>query len=107
MIHDGSDWDLLILLDKPKVTFNDYDVGYPFRELGWDIGDLEGTQQSGIPFDLHIANLARDGQVVQMARDVARRVLDSDPTYNRPEHTVMWQALSELTKRSVDWSAIS
>ena len=37
--HEGSDWDLLILLDKPKVTFNDYDVGYPFRELGWDLGE--------------------------------------------------------------------
>ena len=37
--HDGSDWDLLILLDKPKITFNDYDYGYPFRELGWDLGE--------------------------------------------------------------------
>lgn len=37
--HEGSDWDLLILLDKAKVTFNDYDVGYSFRELGWDIGE--------------------------------------------------------------------
>lgn len=70
-------------------------------------GDLEGTQQSGIPFDLHIANLARDGQVVQMARDVARRVLDSDPKYDRPEHQGMWQALRDLNKNSVDWSAIS
>ena len=34
-----SDWDLLILLDKPKITLNDYDVGYPFRELGWDLGE--------------------------------------------------------------------
>ena len=70
-------------------------------------GDLEGTQQSGIPFDLHIANLARDGQVVQLARDVASRVLDSDPKYDRPEHQGMWQALSDLNRHSVDWSAIS
>ena len=70
-------------------------------------GDLEGTQQSGIPFDLHIANLARDGQVVQLARDVASRVLDSDPKYDRPEHQAMWQALSDLNRHSVDWSAIS
>ena len=70
-------------------------------------GDLEGTQQSGIPFDLHIANLARDGQVVQLARDVAKRVLDSDPNYDRPEHQGMWAALSELNRHSVDWSAIS
>jgi ATP-dependent DNA helicase RecG len=70
-------------------------------------GDLEGTQQSGIPFDLHIANLARDGQVVQLARDVAKRVLDSDPEGDRPEHASMWIALAELNKNSVDWSSIS
>ena len=34
-----SDWDLLILLDKPKLVADDYDVTYPFRELGWDIGE--------------------------------------------------------------------
>ena len=34
-----SDWDLLILLDKPKLSSQDYDYGYPFRELGWDIGE--------------------------------------------------------------------
>ena len=70
-------------------------------------GDLEGTQQSGIPFDLHIANLARDGQLVQLARDVARRVLDSDPNAQLPEHSAMWAALADLNKRSVDWSSIS
>ena len=37
--HEGSDWDLLILLDKPKLSFQDYDYGYPFRELGWDVGE--------------------------------------------------------------------
>ncbi len=37
--HEGSDWDLLILLDKPQISFNDYGVGYPFRELGWSINE--------------------------------------------------------------------
>lgn len=37
--HEGSDWDLLILLDKPKIVSEDYDVIYPFRQLGWDIGE--------------------------------------------------------------------
>ena len=37
--HEGSDWDLLILLDKPKLEASDYDVTYPFRELGWDMGE--------------------------------------------------------------------
>ena len=37
--HKGSDWDLLILLDKASLSFNDYSVGYPFRELGWEINE--------------------------------------------------------------------
>ena len=37
--HDGSDWDLLILLDKASITANDHDYAYPFRELGWEIGE--------------------------------------------------------------------
>ncbi|MBQ9671727.1 MAG: nucleotidyltransferase domain-containing protein [Prevotella sp.] len=37
--HRGSDWDLLILLDKPRISLDDYDVSYPFRELGWDLGE--------------------------------------------------------------------
>ena len=37
--HEGSDWDILILLNKPKLEASDYDVTYPFRELGWEIGE--------------------------------------------------------------------
>ena len=37
--REDSDWDLLILLDKPKLVADDYDVTYPFRELGWDINE--------------------------------------------------------------------
>ena len=37
--RSDSDWDLLILLDKPQLTFNDYSVGYPFRELGWELDE--------------------------------------------------------------------
>ena len=39
--HEGSDWDVLILIDKPKVTLQDYDkYSYPLRELGWDIDEI-------------------------------------------------------------------
>ena len=37
--HDGSDWDLLILLDKPALALSDYGLVYPFKELGWDIDE--------------------------------------------------------------------
>lgn len=70
-------------------------------------GDLEGTQQSGIPFDLHVANLARDGQVVQLARDVAKRVLESDADGLCSEHRSMWEELARLNRHQTDWSAIS
>ncbi len=70
-------------------------------------GDLEGTQQSGIPFELHIANLARDGQEVQLARDVAKRVLESDADGRHPEHRGMWEELARLNRYRTDWSAIS
>lgn len=70
-------------------------------------GDLEGTQQSGLAFDLHLANLARDGQIVQLARDVAQRILDEDPECNDPRNTLMWNRLRELGKSQIDWSLIS
>ena len=70
-------------------------------------GDLEGTQQSGVAFDLHIANLARDGQLVQLARDTANEILDEDPTQSLPENERMWDRLRDLNKNDVDWSNIS
>ena len=59
-------------------------------------GDLEGTQQSGIAFDLHIANLARDGQIVQLARDTASYVLENDPDQNLTQNAILWQQLHVL-----------
>lgn len=70
-------------------------------------GDLEGTQQSGMAFDLKIANIAQDGQLVQMARDEAQKIIDSDPECNAPEHAMLWNRLRELRKDNVDWAAIS
>ena len=70
-------------------------------------GDLEGTQQSGIAFDLKIADIARDGQLVQLARDEARKIIDADPDCNRPENVLLWRRLKELRKTNIDWAAIS
>lgn len=70
-------------------------------------GDLEGTQQSGIAFDLKIADIARDGQLVQMARDEAQKIIDADPTCDAPQHAMLWNRLNELRKGNVDWAAIS
>ncbi len=70
-------------------------------------GDLEGTQQSGMAFDLKIADIARDGQIVQLARDEAQKIIDADPECNAPQHAMLWNRLRELRKGSVDWAAIS
>ena len=70
-------------------------------------GDLEGTQQSGMAFDLKIANIATDGQLVQMARDEAQEIIARDPDCNLPENAILWNRLAELRKSSIDWGAIS
>lgn len=70
-------------------------------------GDLEGTQQSGMAFDLKIADIARDGQLVQLARDEARNIIEADPTGEKPEYAMLWNHLKEQKKDSMDWSSIS
>lgn len=70
-------------------------------------GDLEGTQQSGVAFDLKIADIARDGQLLQYVREVAEKLLDSDPNGVLPENVIVWRQLKELRKKNVNWSVIS
>ena len=70
-------------------------------------GDLEGTQQSGIAFDLKIADIARDGQLLQYVRNVAEEVVDADPTGIRPENEILWRQLKALRKTNVNCASIS
>jgi ATP-dependent DNA helicase RecG len=70
-------------------------------------GDLEGTQQSGMAFDLKIADLTRDGQLLQLARDAAAQFLDEDPTESLPSNAMVWRQLQALRKTNVNWAAIS
>jgi ATP-dependent DNA helicase RecG len=70
-------------------------------------GDLEGTQQSGMAFDLRIADIARDGQIVQLARDEAQKIIDDDPLCESPRHALIWNRLRELRKTNINWAAIS
>ena len=70
-------------------------------------GDLEGTQQSGVAFDLKIADIARDGQLLQHVRGIATEIIEKDPTGVLPENEVLWRQLQALRKTNVNWSAIS
>ena len=70
-------------------------------------GDIEGTMQSGMPIDLHVANLATDGQIVQLARDTACEILAADPELQSAANGLLRTQLSLLTTRVHDWSRIS
>ena len=71
-------------------------------------GDMEGTQQSGIAFDLKIANLARDEQLLQYVREVAREVVNADPERNLPQYKVLWERLRTIKNmKNWNWGAIS
>ncbi|MDD7724867.1 MAG: helicase-related protein, partial [Bacteroidales bacterium] len=70
-------------------------------------GDIEGTQQSGVPFRLKISDLARDAQILSFARDCAKEVLADDPMLTSPQSVVMTQRLAELQGNAMNWSRIS
>lgn len=71
-------------------------------------GDIEGTQQSGVAFDLKIANLARDEQLLQYVREVAREVVNADPECNAPYYRLIWERLRTIKRNNNwNWGAIS
>ena len=70
-------------------------------------GDLEGTQQSGIPFNLKIADLVRDNAILFRTREIAESIISQDPKLSQPEHLVLKQQLSRLSGNRYDWGRIS
>ncbi len=70
-------------------------------------GDLEGTQQSGISYDLKIAHLGKDSQILQYARDIAEKILDDDPMLQKERNNTFAQQVKRLNKTKINWSVIS
>lgn len=70
-------------------------------------GDLEGTQQSGIPFDLRIADLVKDNNILFRAREVAEDIIKNDPQLSSPDHKVLKQQLERLGGNRYEWGRIS
>ena len=70
-------------------------------------GDMDGTQQSGMPFDLKIANLVRDTDLMATARDTAAALLEQDPEERLPQNAVAWQQLKLFKKSQQSFSEIS
>ena len=70
-------------------------------------GDLEGTQQSGLPFELHIASLSSDGQLLEVARQAALDILDADPLLEQTHNRIYKQRLDYLRIAAGNWGEIS
>ena len=70
-------------------------------------GDLEGTQQSGLPFELKIASLVSDGQILELARKAAQEILEDDPELSKPENRMYVNQLNKLKQQTINWSEIS
>jgi ATP-dependent DNA helicase RecG len=71
-------------------------------------GDIDGTQQSGIPFNLKIANLARDGEILALARDTASEIINNDPHLQKTENEIFSNQLAKIKKRrQTGWFMIS
>lgn len=115
----GADQSYCILMSHPKMSadtrkrlqiMTETNDGFEVAEADMKLrgpGDLEGTQQSGLAFDLKISNLARDGQIVQQAREIASRIIENDPTLSNPENRILNQNLKALFSRTINWSLIS
>jgi ATP-dependent DNA helicase recG len=115
----GADQSYCVLVTNRKLTKEtkkrinvicDTNDGFAISEADLKLrgpGDLEGTQQSGIAFDLKIADIARDGQLVQLARDEAQKIIESDPECSKEEYKMLWDRLKMLRKNNINWAAIS
>ncbi len=92
---------------ETMVRTND---GFEIAEVDMKLrgpGDIEGTQQSGIGFDLKIANLGKDGEILQLARNVAMEVLEKDPGLQANENKILLRKLILAKQTDFDWSSIS
>lgn len=70
-------------------------------------GDIDGTMQSGLPFDLRIANLATDGEILTHARHDVEQLLETDEDLQTPEHELCRIRLEQLNRKKQNWGTIS
>jgi ATP-dependent DNA helicase RecG len=115
----GADQSYCILMSKYELANDtrkrlqimcDSTDGFVIAEADLTIrgpGDIDGLQQSGLPFDLKIANLATDGRLLQTARSVAKELLERDPELGLAEHSVLLRQLQRLQRGNVNWGSIS
>ena len=115
----GADQSYCILMSSGKlskeaakrleviVSTND---GFEIAEADLQLrgpGDIEGTMQSGIPFDLRIADLAKDGQLIEYVRNIAEEILARDPLLETSQNLILNEGLRRLFSKRQSWSNIS
>lgn len=115
----GADQSYCILMTKPDISkdtrrrleiMTETSDGFQIAEADMQLrgpGDIEGTQQSGIAFNLRIANLAADGQIVRIARECADAILNTDPALEHPDNRLLAEQLRRHFGKTIDWSRIS
>ena len=115
----GADQSYCILMSKYELASDtrkrlqimcDSTDGFVIAEADLNLrgpGDIDGLQQSGLPFDLKIANLATDGRLLQTARAVAKELLERDPELSAPNHAILLRQLAKLQKGNINWGSIS
>ena len=115
----GADQSYCILMSKYELASDtrkrlqimcDSTDGFVIAEADLNLrgpGDIDGLQQSGLPFDLKIANLATDGRLLQTARAVAKELLERDPELSAPNHAILLRQLARLQRGNINWGAIS
>jgi ATP-dependent DNA helicase RecG len=115
----GADQSFCILMSSDKLSkeaYNRIEVmvstsdGFEIAEKDLQLrgpGDIEGTMQSGIPFDLRIANLGKDGQIIEYVRNIAEKILGSDPLLEENQNMILKSELRRLFSIRQSWSNIS
>jgi ATP-dependent DNA helicase RecG len=115
----GAEQSYCILMTKNKLsedaktriqTMVNSNDGFEIAEIDLKLrgpGDIEGTQQSGVPFDLKIADLARDSQLMQIARNEAQAILTNDANLEKQENIIIKKQLEKFKKSNMVWSLIS
>ncbi len=115
----GADQSYCILMSKQKIAketrkrleiMTETNDGFIIAEADLKLrgpGDIEGTLQSGTAINLRIANLASDGQIIQLARDAAEKILDTDPLLSSQTNSILLKNLRFFFDKSTNWSLIS
>jgi len=115
----GADQSYCVLMTGPKLsddgkkrieTMVSTSDGFEIAEIDMHLrgpGDIEGTQQSGVPFELKLADLVKDTKILQYSRDIAEKILNHDPDLSKPNNQLLVKQLNKIANAKESWRKIS